>query len=129
VVYEFGQFYNGHLNTIEATVAIKPWPVFTLELDAERNRGTLPDGDFTQYLFGGRVEVKPTADFQVSSFVQYDNESRSLGTNSRLRWTFNPLGELFVVYNHNMLRSTGARQRLRFESSQLLVKVQYALRF
>jgi hypothetical protein len=33
------------------------------------------------------------------------------------------------VYNHNMVRSTGARERLRFESSQLLVKVQYAFRF
>jgi hypothetical protein len=129
VLYEFGQFYNGHLNTVEATVALKPWPVLTLELSGERNRGTLPDGNFTQYLLGSRVEVKPTADFQISSFVQYDNESRSLGTNTRLRWTFNPLGELFVVYNHNMVRSTGARERLRFESSQLLVKVQYAFRF
>ena len=26
----------------------------------------------------------------------------SFGTNTRLRWTFNPLGELFVVYNHNL---------------------------
>jgi hypothetical protein len=129
VLYEFGQFYNGHLNTIEGTVAIKPWPVLTVELNAERNRGTLPDGNFTQYLFGGRVEVKPTADFQISSFVQYDNESRSLGTNSRLRWTFSPVGELFLVYNHNMLRSTGTRQRFAFESSQLLAKVQYAFRF
>jgi hypothetical protein len=129
VRYEFGRFYNGHLNTIEGTVALKPWPVLTVELNAERNRGTLPDGNFTQYLLGSRVEVKPTADFQISSFVQYDNESRSLGTNTRLRWTFNPLGELFVVYNHNMVRSTGARERLRFESSQLLVKVQYAFRF
>jgi hypothetical protein len=117
------------LKTIEGTVAIKPLPILTVELTGERNRGTLPDGDFTQHLYGGRLEVKPTADFQVSSFVQYDNESRSFGTNTRLRWTFNPLGDLFVVYNHNLLRSLDARQRLGFESNQLLVKVQYAARF
>jgi hypothetical protein len=129
LAYEFGRFYNGHLKTIEGTVAIKPLPILTVELTGERNRGTLPDGDFTQHLYGGRLEVKPTADFQVSSFVQYDNESRSFGTNTRLRWTFNPLGDLFVVYNHNLLRSLDARQRLGFESNQLLVKVQYAARF
>lgn len=127
--YEFGRFYDGHLKTIEGTVAIKPWPVLTVELSGERNSGALPTGDFTQYLFSSRVEVKPTADFQVSSFVQYDNESRSLGANTHLRWTFHPLGDLFVVYNHNLVRSLGQRQRLEFESSQLLVKVQYSFRF
>jgi hypothetical protein len=129
LAYEFGRFYNGHLKTIEGAVAIKPWPILTVELTGERNRGTLPDGDFTQSLYGGRVEVKPTADFQVSSLVQYDNESRSFGTNTRLRWTFHPLGDLFVVYNHNLIQSLGPRERFAFESNQLLVKFQYLARF
>jgi hypothetical protein len=77
-------------------------------------------------LYGARAEVKPSADLQVSSFLQYDNESRSLGTNTRLRWTFNPLGDLFVVFNHNMLRSV--TDRFTFDSNQLLVKLQYAYR-
>lgn len=129
IAHEFGHFYDGYLKSIEGTVAIRPWPVLTLELSGERNSAALHTGDFTQYLLSTRVEVKPTADFQVSSFVQYDNESQSLGTNTRLRWTFNPLGDLFVVYNHNLQRSVGSRQKLEFESSQLLVKVQYAFRF
>jgi hypothetical protein len=44
------------------------------------------------------VNVSP--DLQVNSFVQFDNESRGVGTNMRLRWTFAPAGDLFVVYNH-----------------------------
>jgi hypothetical protein len=129
VTYAFGRFYGGNLQTIEGTLALKPSPLFTVELGGERNRGELPDGDFTQYLYSGRLEVKPSADFQVSSFLQYDNESRSFGTNTRLRWTFSALGELFVVYNHNMLRSLGARERFGFESNQFLVKFVYAFRF
>ncbi len=129
LAYEFGRFYDGHLRKIEGTLAVKPWPILTVELNGERNRAELPSGDFTQYLYSGRAEVKPTADFQVSSFLQYDNESRSFGTNTRLRWTFHPLGDLFVVYNHNLLRSLGARQRFGFESNQFLVKVQYAMRY
>ena len=125
LTYAFGRFYDGHLQTIEGTLALKPSPLFTVELAGERNRGELPGGAFTQYLYSGRLEVKPSADFQVSSILQYDNESRSFGTNTRLRWTFNPLGDLFVVFNHNMLRNL---DRFAFESNQLLVKLQYALR-
>ena len=58
--------------------------------------------------------------------MQYDNESRSLGTNTRMRWTFNPLGDLFVVFNHNMQRSL--TNRFMFDSNQLLIKLQYAYR-
>jgi uncharacterized protein DUF5916 len=141
VTYEFGRFYNGHLNTVVGTVLLKPVPALAVELSGERNRGALArsigldeegaevryGGNFTQYLYGTRVEVRPSADFQVSSFVQYDNESRSLGTNTRLRWTFHPLGDLFAAYNHNLLRSLGARQRFALESNQLIIKIQYAV--
>jgi hypothetical protein len=127
--YAFGRFYDGHLQTIEGTLALKPSALFGVELGLERNRGDLPGGLFTQSLYSGRLEVKPSADFQVSSFLQYDNESRSFGTNTRLRWTFHTLGDLFVVYNHNLLRSLGTRERFAFESNQVLVKLVYALRY
>jgi hypothetical protein len=125
--FSFGDFYQGSLTTVGLKLAVKPWPALTLELSGERNKAVLPEGpDFTQELYAGRLDLKFTSDFQVSSFLQYDNESRNLGTNTRLRWTFNPLGDLFVVFNHNMLRND--LDRFAFESNQLLVKLQYALR-
>jgi hypothetical protein len=62
--------------------------------------------------------------------VQYDNESSSLGSNSRLRWTFHPSGDLFVVYNHNLQQSLSDRasRRWNFDSNALMVKLQYAWR-
>jgi hypothetical protein len=128
LTYEFGRFYGGALKSIAGTLALKPWPILSVELSGERNRGEMPEQEaFVQYLYSGRVEVRPTPDFQVSSFVQYDNESRSLGTNTRVRWTFHSLGDLFVVFNHNLVRSI-TDHRFSFESNQLLVKLQYALR-
>lgn len=103
-----------------------------LELSGERNLGRLPAGDFTTDLVGTRVNVNVSPDLQMSSFVQYDTESRSFGSNSRLRWTFSPLGELFVVYNHNLrelLDPFNRFDRFGFNSNQLLVKVQYAFRY
>ena len=127
--YAFGGFYDGDLQTFEGNLLIKPGPIATLQLIAERNVGTLPEGDFTQYLYSSRLELKVSPEFQISSFIQYDNESRSLGSATRARWTFHPLGDLFLAFNRNMIKSYGTEtDRWEFESDQFLVKVQYAFR-
>ncbi|MCK5652448.1 MAG: hypothetical protein KAJ42_13765, partial [Gemmatimonadetes bacterium] len=63
---------------------------------------------------------------------QYDDESEEIGTNTRLRWTFHPLGDLFIVYNYNVVDLYDVieqRSRWNLDSTQLMVKVQYALRY
>jgi len=124
--FGFGGFYGGHLTSFAVTARLKPSALFNLEFGLENNSGELPDGHFDQRLFSGRLQVNVSPDLQVSSLAQYDNESRTLGTNSRLRWTFTPQSDLFVVYNHNLARST--TNRFNFDSDQLLVKLSYALR-
>ena len=126
--YEAGDFYDGTLDTVEAVLAINS-SLFGLELGAERNMGELPDGKFTQNLYSGRIELKVSPDLQLSSLVQFDNESNSFGSNTRLRWSFSPQGDFFVVYNHNLQRSINDfDQRVwNFDSNELLVKFQYAL--
>ena len=126
VTWWFGSFYNGTLHQIELTSTWTPIPILTFELSGEENIGSLPQGDFTQFLAGGRMRINVSPDLAFSSFIQYDNETRVLGTNTRVRWTFKPLGDLFVVYNHNIRDMNG---RLRLESNQLLLKAQYAFRY
>jgi hypothetical protein len=140
VVWESGGYYNGDLSTIEAALALKPSAFLTVEFAAERNVGTvkaledeedpsspLIDKDFTEELFGLRLELDFSADLQFSSLTQYDTQSRELGTNNRLRWTFTPTGDLFIVYNYNTFRTTD--DRWQFISSELPVKVYYTWRF
>jgi hypothetical protein len=64
----------------------------------------------------------------ISTFAQYDTTSQSVGTNSQLRWTFRAVGDLFVIYNHNV-RELGTPVGWARDSNQLLVKLQYAFRF
>ncbi len=125
ITWWFGGFYGGHLHQMNARLAIKPSATASLELAGERNVGSVPAGDFTQDLVSARLLINFSPDLQVSSFVQYDNESESIGTNTRVRWTFHPLGELFFVYNHNLVETLS---RWQLESNQLLLKVQYAVR-
>ena len=129
--WSFGRFYNGYLNQYELSVSWKPSSLVILELSAERDAGRMPQGHFVQDAIATRLHVNVSPDLQLSSFVQYDNESRSVGTNTRLRWTFDPLGDLFVVYNHNVRTRNPItlERQLVFASNQLLVKAQYAFRF
>ncbi|HEU5169945.1 MAG TPA: hypothetical protein VFU46_05380 [Gemmatimonadales bacterium] len=121
----FGDFYDGRLTELSGALVPRPTAAIALELTAVRNTGSLPGGRVSQDLVGARVQVNLWANLTFNSLVQYDNQSRILGANSRLRWQFHPLGELFVVYNRNREREAG---RWRFASEQLLTKVQYAFR-
>jgi hypothetical protein len=122
----FGGFYGGDLDQIKWTGAWNPTPLLTLEFTGERNIGRLPNGRFTQTLVGNRLRVNVSPDLSISSYIQYDSESKLLGTNTRLRWTFRPVADLFIVYNHNV---QSVLDRWQLDSNQLLVKLQYALRY
>jgi hypothetical protein len=127
----FGQFYDGHLDQFQLTGSWKPSSLVIVEFTGEHDVGRMPEGDFVQDLVGTRFRLNVSPDLQLTSFAQYDTESHSFGTNNRLRWTFNPLGDLFVVYNHNLrTRDPVTLQRQwYFASNQLLVKAQYAFRY
>jgi uncharacterized protein DUF5916 len=125
VTWWFGGFYNGDLDQIEWTGAWNPTPLLTVEFTGERNIGDLATGRFTQTLVGNRIRINISPDLSISSYVQYDTDSDSVGTNTRLRWTFRPVADLFVVYNHNV---RSLLDRWQLDSNQLLVKLQYAWR-
>ena len=132
ITHWFGRFYTGKLNEYILTAALKPSPFFIVELNATNNFGRLPEGTFTQRVIGSRFRFNFSPDLQVNSYVQYDNASKLIGTNTRLRWTFSPLGDLFVVYNHNvreLLDAAGEFRSRAFDSNQLIVKLQYAFRY
>jgi len=121
----FGGFYDGTLDQYEWTGAWNPTPLVTVEFTGEHNVGRLSSGNFTQTLVGNRLRLNLSSDLSVSSYLQYDTDSESIGVNTRLRWTFRPAGDLFVVYNHNV---QSLQDRWHLESNQLLVKMQYAWR-
>jgi hypothetical protein len=123
----FGPFYDGDVSELSASLSINPSDLVTLELTGTRNEGTLPAGRIFQEVIGSRVRMNFSPDLQLSFLGQYERGSGEFGGNTRLRWTFDPLGDLFVVYNYNALDLNLGGWAT--ESSQLLVKVQYALRY
>lgn len=142
ILWEIGDYYNGDLSTIEASLAVKPSSLLTVEFTMERNTGkmmALPEDvdeedaeelveiDFKEEAYGIRLLLNLSPNLQVSSLTQYDTEGKELGSNTRLRWTFDPLGDLFIVYNHNILRND--EDKWEFVSNELPIKIQYSWRF
>jgi hypothetical protein len=125
ITWWFGGFYGGDLDQLQWTGAWNPAPLLTVEFTGERNAGRVPEGDIRQTLVGTRARLNFSPDLSLASYVQYDTDSDSVGVNTRLRWTFTPVGDLFVVYNHNV---RSLLDRWQLDSNQLLVKLQYALR-
>jgi hypothetical protein len=125
VTWWFGGFYDGRLQQLIWTGAWNPAPIVTVEFSGERNAGRLEGGRISQTLVGTRLRVNFSPDMSLASYVQYDTDSDSLGTNTRFRWTFLPVADLFVVYNHNLRSILDRWQR---DSNQLLIKIQYAWR-
>ncbi|MGH9253578.1 MAG: DUF5916 domain-containing protein [Vicinamibacterales bacterium] len=120
-----GSFYDGQLDQYEWSWAWNPTPLFTVELNSERNIGRIVSGRFTQDLVGTRVRMNFSPDLSIASYAQYDTDTDSVGINTRLRWTFLPVADLFIVYNHNV---RSLLDRWELESNQLLIKLQYAWR-
>jgi Domain of unknown function (DUF5916) len=121
----FGGFYGGTLDQLELEASWTPCPLVTLLAEAEHDIGRLPQGDFDLTVAGVKLRLNLSPDLQLDSFLQYDTEDETIGTNTRLRWTFHTRGDLFVVYNHNFRE---LENRWRKQGNELLVKLQYTFR-
>ncbi|HVH10449.1 MAG TPA: hypothetical protein VM736_11695, partial [Gemmatimonadales bacterium] len=130
--YLGGSFYNGHIDQYIGTMSIKPSPLFIVELSGERDQGTVVPHTlrvpFVLERYGTRLRLAVSPDLEVNSFTQYDNGSRQLGTDLRLRWTFRPSGDFFLTYTHNVAVPLGG-QPWSFDSNRLATKLQYTFRY
>jgi hypothetical protein len=124
-VYRFGGFYGGRLDQINLMLNWRVMSFLVLEFMYENNIGRIPAGNFSKELMSARTALNINSDLNISIFVQYDNESNSVGSYSRLRWTFAPLGDLFIVYKHNI--QPDLEDRWAQDQNQLVLKLTYGL--
>ena len=127
----FGTFYSGHLTQWESFINLSTFHGhLQLEFQMENDFIHLPEGHAIQRLWQVRFVYAFTPDLILSSYIQYDTESRNLGTNTRLRWTLQPGNDIFIIWNHGWERPIGARDvfTLKPVSDQIVVKVRWTFR-
>jgi hypothetical protein len=97
--YWWGSFFSGDRREISLGLVLKPSPNLRFELRSERNDVSLEEGDFFTQIFELGADINFSPRVSWANLVQYDNESRILGFQSRFRWILKPGTDLFVVVN------------------------------
>lgn len=98
-----------------------PSPNLRFEFRGERNDITLEEGEFYTQVFELGADFNFSPRISWANLVQYDNESRILGFQSRFRWILRPGNELFVVFNRgwedidNRFRPAFDRGTIKFQ--------------
>jgi len=121
----FGTFYNGQMDQYQAQVTWRPSHHLNLSLEGERDLGSLPSGNVDIQLARARLNLFLSPNLQLLSFIQYDNLTKSIGMNTRLRYTYRSLLDIFIVYNRDWLETQGVFQP---QVNQFFIKVQYSWR-
>lgn len=97
-------------------------------LTAENDYGSLPWGSFVTRLYQVSGVYSFTPDLVLSTYVQYDTESRDLGVNGRLRWTIRPGADVFLVWNRGWVETGVDRYRLPPVAEQVVLRLRWTLR-
>jgi hypothetical protein len=118
-------FFDGRRTAWRGELSWRPSRFLTTSVEYVQNEVSLPDGDFTTVLGRARANVSFSPDLSWSNFVQFDNDSDSVGINSRMRWIPKPGTELFLVFNESWERDDGVEPL----AQQFTFKVEYTFRF
>jgi len=123
----FGSFYNGTSRELEFELAVKPSHHFLVGLRAERADVELEQGKFYKQLFGLQADYNFSPNVSWANLVQYDNESRIFGFQSRFRWILKPGNDLFLVLNRGWFRTYERTYVSTYDRGT--IKLQYTFRF
>ena len=117
---------SGTAEQVTAGVTFKIPPKFTLSLNTNQTFAKLPEGHFTARIYTSTINYTQSPRLAVSNLVQFDNRSRNLGWQGRVRWTMRPGDDLFFVVNQGWIQEPGERVRFRPMDRKISAKVQYA---
>ncbi len=125
-----GSYYGGHLyhqiNNLN-------WTPFRGRLEAgvtaDNYFSHSPQGNFVEKLWQFKGAVSWSPDLSLSTFVQYDNVSFGLSSNTRLRWTFRPGDDFFLIWDRTWVRDA-SRTGINVgpEAESLTAKIRWTFR-
>ena len=128
LTYRDGEFFNGDRENIDAQVTWYPTKHFRGFVSYGYNDIELPEGDFKLRLARVGLDVIFSNKLSWANLIQYDNDSETLGINSRLHWIPQAGREAFVVLNHNV-QDLDRNDSFHSTLADLSVKFSYTFRF
>lgn len=108
-----GQFFDALRSGVSGFITARIQPYALLTFNFERNDFFTDNTKRVQSitLLTSKIELAFTRDIFFNSFIQYNTQARSFGTNIRLQWRFKPMSDLFLVYTDNYTEQFVTRSR------------------
>jgi hypothetical protein len=127
----WGNFWSGKAEQVATSITYKMPPRLTMSLSTNQTLARLPEGHFTARIATSNVSYAASPRLSFSNLVQFDNRSRNLGWQSRVRWTLRPGNDVFFAFNQGWIQEEAENRNLRFraQDSKLSGKFQYSHRF
>ncbi|MGE3178298.1 MAG: DUF5916 domain-containing protein, partial [Vicinamibacterales bacterium] len=117
-----GEYWSGRGETYQTTFTLKLPPRFNLQLSTNQTHARLPQGNFIARIFSSTINYSHTPFVAFSNLIQFDNLSRNLGWQSRLRWTTRPGNDLFLVFNQGWIQDADEPSRFTATDSRVSAK-------
>jgi hypothetical protein len=125
----FGTYWSGHAETLTTGLSFKIPPYFNISLNTNQTFARLPQGNFVARVITSQISYSASPYLSFSNLVQYDNRTRNLGWQSRVRWILRPGNDVFFVFSQGWLQDPRGGYRFSAEDSKISAKLQYTLRF
>jgi hypothetical protein len=94
-----GGYYDGNGPEVEMTLRGRVEPSLLASLTYQVADFRREGGGFTASTASARLDYASSPRLTTTLFGQYDNESKRVALNARLRWTRSPGSDLYVVWN------------------------------
>lgn len=131
--YNFGEYFNGNLNTFTGSLRLAPIPHISLNANYEYNKITalgIDNESIETNLLGTELRLSLNPRLQLITFYQYNTSNNSSTVNSRLSWEYLPLSYVFIVFNDNQVDGVNsALDPIRFQNTQGIIKLTFLKQF
>jgi hypothetical protein len=124
-----GGFYNGDRVQYNLGVQWRPGQHLFMGFDYNFQDVKLPAGDFVVRLVRLNANYAFNSKWSWINLLQYDNGSRQMGVNSRLRWNPEAGEDLYLVINYNFDSREGAFTGMNSQNAEVVLKYTKTLRF
>jgi hypothetical protein len=118
-----GEFYDGHRQSGNILLRLRPNRNIRSETTFEINNVTLGTGEFVAKTFRERFAFAFNPKLLANLFLQYNDLSEIVSANLRFSWNYRPGSDVFLVYNQTW--DAPSLGNLTRKDRQLMLKVTY----
>jgi hypothetical protein len=128
VAVDVGEFYDGTRQTASINARLGITNQFGVEPNISLNWLERLGARSTVRVAGARATYTMTPRMFVAVLVQHSSTSKSLATNLRFRWEYQPGSEMFVVYS-DAHDTSGLTSQFGLQNRGLVLKINKLFRF